>query len=54
MSTVEAYPLIEQTLIEEKIDEKYTAWMEQAVQKADIRVSVYLRERPASIEPGER
>jgi len=54
MSAVEAYPLIEQALIEEKIEEKYREWMEQAVQKADIRVSVYLRERPASTGPGEK
>ena len=54
MSAVEAYPLIEQALIEEKIDEKYREWMEQAVQKADIRVSVYLRERPASPTHGEK
>jgi len=51
MSAVEAYPLIKQTLIEEKIDEKYAAWIEQAVQKAEIRVSVYLQERPVSSGP---
>jgi len=54
MSAVEAYPLIEQALIEEKIDEKYREWMEQAVQKADIRVSVYLREPPAPNGAGEK
>jgi len=52
MSIVEAYPLIEQTLITEKADEKYAQWMEQAVQKADIRVSVYLQERPVAADRG--
>ena len=46
MSIVEAYPLIEQALIAEKADEKYANWIEQAVLKADIRMSVHLRERP--------
>jgi hypothetical protein len=54
MSAVEAYPLVERALIEEKIEEKYADWMEQAVRKADIRVSVYLQERPASAGPGEK
>jgi hypothetical protein len=54
MSVVEAYPLIEQALIEEKIDKKYTSWIEQAVQKANIRISVYLQERSASTEPREK
>ena len=50
MSVVEAYPLIEQALIEEKTDEKYADWIEQTVQRAEIRVSIYLRERPVSTE----
>jgi len=54
MSAVEAYPLVEQALIEEKIHERYAQWMEQAVQKAKIRVSVHLREPPASTSPGEK
>jgi sRNA-binding regulator protein Hfq len=54
MSAVEAYPLIEQMLIEEKIDEKYREWMEQAVQKAHIRVSVYLQEGPDATGPVEK
>jgi len=48
MSAVEAYPLVERTLIEENIEARYAHWMEQAIRQADIRVSVYLRERPAS------
>jgi len=52
MSIVEAYPLIERTLVEEKIDAKYAYWIEQAVQKADIRVSVYLRE--PSVSSGQK
>jgi hypothetical protein len=47
MNVVEAYPLIEQALIEQKVEERYADWIEQAVRKADIRVSVYLREQPA-------
>jgi hypothetical protein len=54
LNVVEAYPLIEQALIEEKMDERYADWVEQAVRKADVRVSVYLRERPASADPGEK
>ena len=54
MSVVDAYPLIEQALIEEKIEEKYAHWMEQAVQKADIRVSVYLREDPTFPAPRKK
>ena len=54
MGVVEAYPLIERALVAEKTDEKYALWIEQAVQKADIRVSVYLQERPASTGPEER
>jgi len=50
MSIVDAYPLIERALTAEKVDEKYTHWIEQAVQKADIRVSVYLQERPVASE----
>ena len=45
MSIVEAYPIIEQALIAEKVEEKYAHWIEQAVLKADIRVSAHLRER---------
>ena len=52
MSAVEAYPLIEQALIEEKMEERYAHWIELAVQKADIRVSVYLRERPVAAGTG--
>ncbi|MCL2124165.1 MAG: peptidyl-prolyl cis-trans isomerase [Desulfovibrionaceae bacterium] len=52
MSIVEAYPLIEQALIAEKLDEKYADWIEQAVQKADIRVSVYLREHSVPADRG--
>ncbi|MDR2696208.1 MAG: peptidyl-prolyl cis-trans isomerase, partial [Deltaproteobacteria bacterium] len=51
MSAVEAYPLVEQALIEEKIEAKYAHWMERAVQQADIRVSVYLRERSPAAGP---
>jgi hypothetical protein len=43
MSVVEAYPLIAQAIIEQKTDALYADWVEQAVRKADIRVSVYLR-----------
>ncbi len=43
MDVVEAYPLIEKTLKEEKTDAAYAAWIEAAVVKADIRVSVHLR-----------
>ncbi|MCL1986113.1 MAG: peptidylprolyl isomerase, partial [Betaproteobacteria bacterium] len=48
MSIIEAYPLIERALVEEKVEEKYAIWREQAVRKADIRVSVYLQEHPVS------
>ena len=48
MSAADAYPLVEQACIEEKIEEKFANWMEQAVMQADIRVSVYLRGRPAA------
>jgi hypothetical protein len=54
MSVVEAYPLIERALIEEKTDAKYADWIVQAVQKANIRVSAYLREHPASAGPGQQ
>jgi hypothetical protein len=54
MSVVEAYSLVEQAFFEQKIEEKYQDWIEQAVQKASIRVSVYLREHPASVGPGEQ
>jgi len=54
MSVVEAYPLIERALIEETIDARYADWMEQAVQKADIRVSVHLQKRPDSADPGDQ
>ena len=54
MSAVEAYPLVEQALIEEKIDAKYAQWMELAVQQADIRVSVYLRERSSAAGAKEK
>jgi len=53
MSVVEAYSLVEQAFFEQKIEERYMEWIEQAVQKANIRVSVYLREPPASAAPGE-
>jgi hypothetical protein len=52
LSIVEAYPIIEQRLIAAKVDEKYANWTEQAVQKADIRVSVYLRDSAASTGRG--
>ena len=48
MSVVEAYPLIERALIDEITDQKYADWMDQAVQKADIRVSAYLQEHPVA------
>ena len=54
MTAVEAYPLVEQALVEEKLEEKYAHWMERAVQQADIRVSVYLREPSASANPEEK
>jgi hypothetical protein len=52
MNALEAYPLVEQAFFEQKIEEKYAEWIEQAVQKADIRVSVYLQEPPDSAGPG--
>ena len=54
MSVVEAYPLIEKALIEKKVGERYAHWIEQAVQKADIRVSVYLRQGSTASESGEK
>jgi hypothetical protein len=54
ISAVEAYPLVEQALIEEKIDAQYAHWMEQAVQQADIRVSVYLRESSPAVDSKEK
>jgi len=52
MSVVDAYSLVEQAFFEQKIEEKYLDWIEQAVQKATIRVSVYLRESPAPAGSG--
>jgi len=54
MSVVEAYPLIEQALIEKKVEERYARWIEQVVLKADIRVSVYLREGSTASNPREK
>jgi hypothetical protein len=54
MSIVDAYPLIERALIEEKADEKYALWIEQAVRNADIRVSVYLQDHPVSAGLGDQ
>jgi hypothetical protein len=50
LSVAEAYPFIERLLVEEKIDESYLKWMEEAVRKADIRISVHLPEH----QPGRR
>jgi hypothetical protein len=44
MSVAQAYPLVERALVEERIDESYITWMEEAVGKADIRVSAHLSE----------
>jgi len=52
MNVVEAYPLVEQAFFEQKIEEKYAEWIEQAVKKADIRVSAHLQERPDSAGSG--
>jgi len=54
MNVVEAYSLVEQAYLDQKIEEKYLNWIDQAVHKASIRVSVYLRERPAAAGPGAR
>jgi hypothetical protein len=48
MSAVDAYPLVERAFFERKIEERYADWIAQAVQMADIRVSVHLHARPAS------
>ena len=46
MGLVEAYPLIEQLLIEKMVDSAYADWLEEAVKKADIRMSAHLRAEP--------
>lgn len=52
MSIVEAYPVIERMLMEEKTEEMYGVWLERAAASADIRVSVHLREPAEAPEPG--
>jgi hypothetical protein len=54
MSVVEAYPLVEQAFFEQKIEERYADWIAQALQKANIRVSVYLLEQSASSGPEKK
>ncbi len=64
ISLVRAYPLIERSLIEEKMDGVFDAWLEKELDKADIRVSPHLllvpeeraaleaaRNEPATKEP---
>ena len=45
LSVVDAYPFIERLLAEEKRDARYAKWLEEAVREADIRVSVWLKEK---------
>lgn len=42
LDIVEAYPYIEQILLEERLDEAFQRWLEKKLQEAEIRVSVHL------------
>ncbi len=42
LSPTEAYPLIEKTLLEEKLHAAYNAWLQGRFAKADVRVSRHL------------
>lgn len=59
LSLRDAYPLINDVLLEDKIEESFAAWLEQAVQKAHIQVAASLHpelvDAPAAKEkPAEK
>lgn len=49
LSLRDAYPLINEVLLEDKIEESFAAWLEQAVQKAHIQVAASLH--PEIVDP---
>ena len=50
MSPVEAYPRIEQALVERKMETLFTAWLEAATAEASVKVAPQLRRRDKTDE----
>ncbi len=54
LSAVESYPIIEKLLLEEKMDDAFSAWLEQALSTATVRVSLHLLPELQESLPSER